>query len=60
MLISVFGVCGLRLLWLFLVVPQHHTIIMVEASYPITWITTSVALLLYYRFGKWLEAPKPV
>ena len=58
MLISVFGVCGLRLAWLFLVVPHFHTIIMVEASYPITWATTSVALLLYYKWGRWLELPK--
>ena len=27
MLISVFGVCGLRLLWLFTVVPAHHTLL---------------------------------
>ena len=58
MLISVFGVCGLRLLWLFLVVPNYHTIVMVEASYPITWITTSVAVLIYYKFGKWLKEPE--
>ncbi len=55
MLISVFGVCGLRLFWLFAVVPAHHTIEMVEASYPITWSITSAALLLYYFFGRWLE-----
>nr|WP_130869945.1 MATE family efflux transporter [Intestinimonas massiliensis (ex Afouda et al. 2020)] len=59
-LITVFGVCGLRLLWLFTVVPVHHTIEMVEASYPITWAVTSLALLIYYRFGKWLEPPKAV
>ena len=53
MLISVFGVCGLRLLWLFVAVPAHHTIEMVEASYPITWIVTSVSIFIYYRFGHW-------
>ena len=58
MLIDVFGVCGLRLLWLFTVVPAHHTIEMVEASYPITWAVTSIALLIYYRFGRWLTPPK--
>ena len=54
MLISVFGVCGLRLLWLFTAVPAYHTIEMVEASYPITWVVTSVSILIYYRFGHWL------
>lgn len=58
MLISVFGVCGLRLVWLFTAVPAHHTVIMVEASYPITWTITSVAMLIYYRFGHWLEPSK--
>jgi len=57
-LITVFGVCGLRLLWLFTVVPVYHTINMVAASYPITWTVTSLALLLYYRFGKWLTPPE--
>ena len=57
MLISVFGVCGLRLLWLFTAVPAHHTIEMVEASYPITWVVTSLSILIYYRFGKWLTPP---
>ena len=55
MLISVVGVCGLRLLWLFIAVPAYHTIEMVEMSYPITWVVTSIAILIYYRFGKWLK-----
>ena len=55
MLISVFGVCVLRLAWLFFVVPRFHTLEMVEVSYPITWVVTSVALFLYYRKGSWLK-----
>ena len=57
MLISVFGVCVLRLLWLFFVVPVHHTVYTVEASYPITWTVTTVAMCIYYRWGRWL-APR--
>ena len=57
-LISVFGVCALRLLWLFTAVPAHHTIETVEMSYPITWVITSLSLLIYYRFGKWLVPPR--
>ena len=59
MLIDVFGVCGLRLAWLFLVVPVHHTLTVVMFSYPITWTVTSVALLIYYFFGRWLKEPSP-
>lgn len=57
-LITVFGVCGLRLLWLFTVVPVYHTINMVAASYPITWTVTSIGMLIYYCLGKWLAPPK--
>ena len=60
MLIDVFGVCGLRLLWLFTVVPVHHALPVVMASYPITWTVPSLALLIYYRFGRWLAPPKAV
>ena len=55
MLFSVFGVCVLRLVWLFTVVPAPHTIEAVELSYPITWAVTSAAVLIYYRWGHWLQ-----
>lgn len=54
-LITLFGVCALRLVWLLVVVPLHKTIPMVEMSYPITWTVTSVALAVYYCKGRWLE-----
>lgn len=57
MVISVFGVCGLRLIWLFAVVPLSHTVNTVAASYPITWVVTSIAIFIYYRWGKWLGKP---
>ena len=56
-MISLFGVCALRLLWLLVAVPLHNTLYMVEASYPITWTVTSVALAIYYCKGRWLEQP---
>jgi len=55
MLISVFGICVLRLAWLFAVVPLSHTIITVCASYPITWVVTSIAMLVYYFKADWLK-----
>lgn len=35
-LITVFFVCGLRMLWLFIAVPIRHEVATVEMSYPIT------------------------
>lgn len=54
-IITVFGVCGLRVAWLLLVVPHFHTILMVEASYPITWALASVLFAIYYLRGGWMQ-----
>jgi Na+-driven multidrug efflux pump len=48
MIISVFGICILRVLWIFFAVPVWHRIETVEFSYPLTWVTTSILFLLYY------------
>lgn len=53
--ISLFGVCALRLVWLLLAVPLHNTVYMVELSYPITWTVTSLSLAIYYCKGRWLK-----
>ncbi len=53
--ISLFGVCALRLVWLLLAVPLHNTVYMVELSYPITWTVTSLSLAIYYCKGHWLK-----
>ncbi len=53
-LITVFGVCVLRLVWLFAAVPAHHTVNTVIFSYPLTWTITSLALAVYYFKSKWL------
>ncbi|WP_434311050.1 MATE family efflux transporter [Hominifimenecus sp. rT4P-3] len=55
MLVTVFGVCLLRIAWLLLILPLHHTIGMVAACYPITWSTTSIIFLIYYLRGNWLK-----
>lgn len=53
--ITLFGVCALRLVWLLIAVPIHNTVYMVELSYPITWTVTSVSLAIYYCKGRWLK-----
>lgn len=54
-LITLFGVCALRLLWVLAVVPFHKTVSMIELSYPITWIVTAVGMTIYYCRGHWLK-----
>ncbi len=50
MIVSLIGACGLRLLWLATVfqIPKYHTIGIVYASYPITWIITFGVHILCY------------
>ena len=54
-LITVFFVCGLRVLWLTAMVPLYHTIATVEFSYPLTWTLASLLFILYYLRGGWLK-----
>ncbi len=56
MIITMLGICVLRIIWLFTAVPAHDTIIMVVACYPVTWISTSIAFFVYYKKGNWIRA----
>lgn len=55
MMLTMFGTCILRVLWIFTVVPRYHTLDMVLWSYPITWVITSSMFIVYYLRGKWLK-----
>ena len=55
MIITCFGVCVGRILWLLFVVPQYHTIEMLVWGYPISWALTSVLFIAYYLQGGWLR-----
>lgn len=55
MVITCFGVCVLRIVWIAVAVPMRPDIITVVASYPITWSTTSILFVIYYLQGGWLK-----
>ena len=50
MLISLAGVCGLRLIWIATVfqMPQYHSIEVIYYSYPLSWVVTLLLQLMYY------------
>ncbi|HIS30413.1 MAG TPA: MATE family efflux transporter [Candidatus Limivivens intestinipullorum] len=48
-LITCLGVCALRVIWIFVMLPAHHSIETVMFTYPLTWIVTSIAFLIYFR-----------
>ena len=52
MLISLVGVVGSRMLWIFTVLPFNRVISMVYAAFPISWGVTIIALLIRYKFNK--------
>lgn len=58
MLITSFGVCGLRILWMAVAVPLWATMQMVALNYPVTWVITAVVFVIYYARGNWLERCK--
>lgn len=49
LIISAIGICLMRVLWVFFVVPYNHNIIVLIASYPVTWVLCSLAFIVYYR-----------
>lgn len=55
MIIVLTGSCLLRVVWQLGVVPLDHTLHMALLSYPITWVTTGIAFIIYYRHGHWLD-----
>ena len=55
MLITCIGACGLRVVWILLVVPYWHTMQMVAMNYPVSWVITAVIFVIYYLRGKWLD-----
>lgn len=59
MLVSIMGVCGFRLMWIFTVfqIPKYHNIISLALSYPISWIATfavqtTMCFVVYKRITK--------
>ena len=59
MVITIFGVCVLRLAWIWGVLPLHRTAAMVAASYPVTWGITGVVFIVYYLRKNWLKRHMP-
>ena len=49
------GICLLRIIWIVTLFAVHHTLFVLCMCYPASWIVTSLAMLLYYRRGRWRE-----
>lgn len=52
MIIVCFGICGLRILWLYISTPIWPGIKTLLASYPISWTVTTILFFIYYQYKK--------
>nr|MCR5760834.1 MATE family efflux transporter [Sphaerochaetaceae bacterium] len=50
-IISVLGICALRILWLATVTPRYEGLYGVIAVYPFSWIITGMLFIIYYLKG---------
>lgn len=55
MVITLVGICGLRVLWVLFVVPMWNTITGISLCYPFTWFVTAVVFVVYYLRSNWLD-----
>lgn len=51
-IITLVGICGLRLLWIAGALYFSPTIHMIIYSYPVTWLATAIAFIVYYLYKK--------
>ena len=50
MLMTMFGICGFRVLWVIFVVPLNPSMEMISYNYPISWGITSTLFVIYYHY----------
>ena len=48
MIVSIVGVCGLRILWIFTIFQWHRSLFILYLSYPVTWLGTAAAHLICF------------
>ena len=53
MVLTMLGVCALRVLWIVVAVPLRRDITTVVFSYPLTWTVTTILFIVYFhRFSR--------
>lgn len=58
-LITAFGICVFRLIWLATVLQRWHQLDVLAWCYPVSWIITSICFIVYYLRGNWLKRNLP-
>ena len=55
MIITLLGICVLRVAWVLILVPIWHNLFTLCISYSVSWLTTSVIFTIYYLKGNWMQ-----
>lgn len=50
MILTMVGICALRVLWIVAAVPLRRTITTVVFSYPLTWSVTTILFIIYFHW----------
>jgi putative MATE family efflux protein len=58
MIITLLGICVLRVSWVLILLPIRHDLLTLTVSYPVSWAVTSVIFILYYCKGRWMKVPE--
>lgn len=55
-LMSLFGICGVRIIWIYFIFPHNPTFANLLIIYPISWVVTATALIIIYIImrKKWM------
>ena len=54
-ILTLFGICILRLIWVLLIAPAHQDFLFTVLCYPITWAFTSLLFVIYYHKSGWMN-----
>lgn len=54
------GICLFRVIWIATVFAHYGTLFSLCLSYAVSWTITSIALVIYYRKGKWMNRRRMV
>lgn len=52
MIMSIFGACGIRLFWIFVILPLNYSLINLYWAYPISWVITFIGQSVLYFIVK--------
>lgn len=52
------GICLFRIVWMVTAFAVFKTLMVLSLSYVSSWVITDIALLVYYKKGRWMERSK--